>query len=98
MTTPVRREPAASEQVPLITEEYPAKASAEPPRGASPTKVFREWSPEQSALLPASKRDYLGDDHLAVFLLDLLPTLNLEPILAAYMEDRGQPPYNTIRG
>src|SRR5712692_4891031 len=94
MTTPVRREPAASEQVPLITEEYPAKASAVPPRGASPTKVFRDWSPEQSGLLPASKRDYLGDDHLAVFLLDLLPTLNLELILAAYTEDRGQPPYN----
>ena len=94
MTTPARRESAASEQVPLITEECPAKASAALPRGASPTKVFREWSPEQSALLPASKRDYLGDDHLAVFLLDLLPTLNLDPILAAYPEDRGQPPYD----
>jgi hypothetical protein len=34
-------------------------------------------------LLPASKRDYLGDDHRTVFLLDLLPTLKLEPILAA---------------
>ncbi len=94
MTTPARREPAASEQVPLIPEKCPAKASAVPPRGASPTKVFREWSPEQSALLPASKRDYLGDDHLTVFLLDLLPTLNLDPILAAYTEDRGQPPYD----
>ena len=49
--------------------------SAAPPRGGSPSKVFRPWSPEQTALLPASKRDYLGDDHLAVFLLDLLPTL-----------------------
>ena len=94
MTTPARREPAASEQVLLIPEKCTAKASAVPPRGASPTKVFREWSPEQSALLPASKRDYLGDDHLTVFLLDLLPTLNLEPILAAYTEDRGQPPYD----
>jgi transposase len=56
--------------------------------------VFRAWSPEQAALLPASKRDDLGDEHLTVFLLDLLPTLNLEPILAAYPEDRGQPPYN----
>ena len=36
--------------------------------------------------MPASKRDYLGDDHLAVFLLDLLPTLNLQPILDAYPE------------
>ncbi len=94
MTTSVRREPATAEQVPLITEECRAKASAVPPRGASPTKVFREWSPEQAALLPASKRDHLGDDHLAVFLLDLLPTLTLDPILAAYTEDRGQPPYD----
>src|SRR6266542_4104727 len=93
MTTPAR-EPAASEQVPLISEECPAKAPARPLRGASPTKVFRAWSPEQSALLPASKRDYLGDDHLAAFLLDLLPTLNVEPIQARYTEDRGQPPYN----
>lgn len=93
MTTPAR-EPAASEQVPLITEEGTAKPLAVPPRGASPTKVFRAWSPEQAALLPASKRDYLGNAHLSVFLLDLLPTLNLEPILAAYPEDRGQPPYN----
>ena len=88
------QDPTASEQVPLITEECTAKASAVPPPGASPTKVFREWSPEQSALLPASKRDYLGDDHLAVFLLDLLPTLNFEPILAAYTDERGQPPYD----
>jgi hypothetical protein len=44
--------------------------------------------------LPASKRDYLGNDHLAVFLLDVLPTLTLQPILDAYPEDRGQPPYD----
>jgi transposase len=56
--------------------------------------VFRPWSPEQAALLPASKRDSLGDAHLAVFLLDLLPTLNLQPIRDAYPEDRGQPPYD----
>jgi transposase len=94
MTTPARREPAASEQVLLIREECPAKAPQVPPRSGSPTKVFRAWSPEQAALLPASKRDYLGDDHRAVFLLDLLPTLNVESILAAYTEDRGQPPYD----
>src|SRR5260370_2095554 len=94
MTTSVRREPATAEQVPLVTEECRAKASAGPPRGASPTKMFREWNPEQAALLPASKHDHLGDDHLAVFLLDLLPTLTLDPILAAYTEDRGQPPYD----
>jgi len=94
MTTRARREPAAPEQVPLMTVERAAGAPGLPPRAASPTKVFRPWSPEQAALLQASKRDYLGDDHLAVFLLDVLPTLDLQPILDAYGEDRGQPPYN----
>ncbi len=77
-----------------MTVESAAGAPARPPRGASPTKVFRPWSPEQAGLLPASKRDYLGDDHLAIFLLDVLPTLALQPILDAYPEDRGQPPYD----
>jgi transposase len=94
MSTPTRGEPAGPEQVPLLTVEAAAGGSTLPPRGASPTKVFRPWSPEQAALLPASKRDHLGDDHLAVFLLDVLPTLELGPIRDAYPEDRGQPPYD----
>jgi transposase len=94
MKNSARVETATFEQTPLISGEAPAVRPATPPRGGSPSKVFRPWSPEQTALLPASKRDYLGDDHLAVFLLDLLPTLNLQPILDAYPEDRGQPPYD----
>jgi transposase len=94
MTTPARRAPAAPEQVPLILGERAVRAPALLPRAASPSKVFRPWSPEQAALLPAAKREYLGDDHLAVFLLDLLPTLDLQPILDAYTDDRGQPPYD----
>jgi transposase len=94
MTRPARREPAAPEQVPLIIVQRAARAPALPLRAASPSKVFRPWSPEQAALLPAAKRDYLGEDHLAVFLLDLLPTLDVRPILDAYTEDRGQPPYD----
>src|SRR3989304_5325026 len=95
MKTHTRPEGTMPEQVPLVTLDAPPSGLAVPaPRGGSPSKVFRPWSPEQTALLPASKRDYLGDDHLAVFLLDLLPTLNLQPILDAYPEDRGQPPYD----
>jgi len=94
MTTPARREPAAPEQVPLMSVERTGEAPGFPPRAASPTKVFRPWSPEQAALLPGAKRDYLGDGHLAVFLLEVVPTLNLQPILDAYTEDRGQPPYD----
>ena len=49
------------------------------PRGASPTKVFWAWSPAKAALLPAAKRDHLGEGYLGVFLLDLPPTLTLQP-------------------
>lgn len=96
MNTPERVNSAiaTAAQGALLPVEAGAAKAPSPPRGASPSKVFRAWSPEQTALLPASKRDYLGDDHLAVFLLDLLPTLTLQPILDAYPEDRGQPPYD----
>ena len=94
MKTTTQGEPATLEQTPLISGEASAVRATAPPRGGSPSKVFRPWSPEQTALLPASKRDYLGNDHLAVFLLDVLPTLTLQPILDAYPEDRGQPPYD----
>ena len=94
MKTTTRGETATPEQAPLLTVEGQPAAPRVPPRGASPTKVFRAWSPEQAALLPAAKRDHLGEGHLAVFLLDLLPTLTLQPILDAYPEDRGQPPYD----
>src|SRR2546427_1105949 len=94
MTTPAQRAPAPLEQVPLLSVEATGEAPIRSPRGASPTKVFRPWSPDQAALLPASKREYLGDDHLAVFLIDVMPTLDLQPILDVYAEDRGQPPYD----
>ena len=82
------------EQVPLIQMEAGPLSPPAAPRGGSATKPFRAWNPEQAALLPASKRDYLGDAHLAVFLRDLLEHLDLRPILDAYTEDRGQPPYD----
>lgn len=82
------------EQVPLIKVEARPLSPPAAPRGGSATKPFRAWNPDQAALLPASKRDYLGDAHLAVFLRDLLEHLNLRPILEAYTEDRGQPPYD----
>ena len=94
MTTPTRVETAIPAQVSLMAGQPVGGAPPIPPRRGSPTKMFRPWSPEQAALLPASKRDYLGDDHLAIFVLDLLPTLDLQMILDAYPEDRGQPPYD----
>jgi len=94
MNTPTRGETTPPEQAPLLTVEAQPVAPRVPPRGASPTKGFRAWNPAQAALLPAAKRDHLGEGHLAVFLLDLLPTLTLQPILDGYADDRGQPPYD----
>jgi len=78
----------------LTVEGGPSGPGVAAPRVGSPTKVFRPWNPEQAALLPASKRDSLGETHLAVFLRDLLEHLDLRSILDAYTEDRGQPPYD----
>ena len=85
-----------SEQIPLLMSvETVAPRLASPAQGGGgATKLFRPWNPEQAALLPASKRDSLGDGHLAVFLRDLLAHLDLGPILDAYADDRGQPPYD----
>ena len=94
MKNVARVEPATLEQAPLISGEAPAVRSPAPARGGSPSKVFRAWSPEQTAVLPASSRDHLGNDHLAVCLLNVLPTLNMQPILDAYPEARGQLPYD----
>lgn len=91
----MRPETMPAEQVPLVqVEAVPLPGARSAPAAPSGAKVFRPWNPEQAALLPASKRDFLGDGHLAVFLRDLLPYLDLHPILAAYTEDRGQPPYD----
>ena len=59
------------------------------------TKQFRPWNPGQSFLFPASPRDWLPENHLVYFLLDVIPQMNLQPILQPYLsEERGQPPYH----
>lgn len=59
------------------------------------SKTFRPWNPEQSFLFPPSPRDWLPENHLVYFLLDVIPQMNLQPILQPYQaEERGQPPYH----
>jgi transposase len=59
------------------------------------SKHFRPWNPEQSFLFPPSPRDWLPENHLVYFLLDVVPQMNLQPILQPYQaEQRGQPPYH----
>ena len=53
-------------------------------------KTFRPYEPRQVHLLPASPHDWLPEDHLAYFLLDVVGELDLCPIFAHYdREPRG---------
>ena len=82
-------EVAASEK-PEREEE--SKSSA---RYASP-RPFREWTPEQGQLLPQYAREVLGEGHLACFFVELRKALDFSPILKAYTQERGQPPYHPV--
>src|SRR5271170_8412972 len=59
------------------------------------SKTFRPWTIDQPLLLPPSVQDFVGEDHLARFILALvLEPLDLGEIEAAYRVDRGQPPFD----
>jgi transposase len=59
------------------------------------SKQFRPWNPDQSFLFPSSPRDWLPENHLVYFFLDVIPQMDLQPILQPYLaEERGQPPYH----
>lgn len=59
------------------------------------SKQFRPWHPDQAFLFPPAPRDWLPENHLVYFLLDVVPQMNLQPILQPYQaEDRGQPPFH----
>ena len=58
-------------------------------------KSFRPWNPEQTLLLPPSPMDWLPENHLVFFLLDLAAELDLEEIHAFYRQKdpRGEKAY-----
>lgn len=59
------------------------------------SKTFRPWKIDQPLLLPASVADFVGEDHLAPFVLNLVQEeLDLCEITGTYGSERGQPPYN----
>jgi transposase len=47
-------------------------------------KTFRPWNPEQTLLLPPSPVEWLPENHLVFFLLDLSSDLDLSAIYAVY--------------
>jgi len=56
---------------------------------------FRSYNPDQQFLLPPSMRDWLDEDDLVYFILDVVKELDLEPIYRVYDGSKGgQPPYN----
>jgi len=59
-------------------------------------KSFRPWNPEQTLLLPPSPVDWLPENHLVFFLLDLAGELDLEEIHAVYRQKdpRGEKAYD----
>src|SRR5579863_10235982 len=59
------------------------------------SKSFRPWTIDQPLLLLPSVQDFVGEDHLARFILALvLEPLDLGEIEAAYASERGQPPFD----
>ena len=59
-------------------------------------KQYRLYEPDQLFLMPPSLREWLGEDHLAYFVSDLVDDLNLSEIerTRSRDEERGQPPYH----
>ncbi len=55
-------------------------------------KNFLPYAPDQRLLLAPDMRDWLPEGHLALFVSDVVDTLDLTPILACYRQknDRGR--------
>lgn len=57
-------------------------------------KTFRAYQLDQPFLLPPDLREWLPDGHLALFVTDVVASLDLGEIYRSYEGDgRGQPPY-----
>jgi len=59
------------------------------------SRKFRSWSPDQKHLFPPSPRDWLPENHLVYFLLDVSEQVDISPLIADYdSEQGGQPPFH----
>jgi transposase len=58
-------------------------------------RKFRRWTPDQNHLFPPSPRDWLPENHLAYFLLDVCEQIDVSPIIDDYdSEQGGRPPFH----
>ena len=63
--------------------------------GMKTSTAFRPYEPDQLLLLAPNLRDWLPEDDLAYFILDVVKTLDLGPITRTYDATKGgQPPYD----
>ncbi|MCY3017537.1 MAG: IS1182 family transposase [Planctomycetota bacterium] len=60
------------------------------------SKTYREYEPDQMLLLPPNMREWLPENHLALFIGDVVDELDLSSILEVYEEGdgRGYPPFH----
>jgi transposase len=60
------------------------------------SKQYRPWAPEQPYLLPPSPREWLPENHLAFFVLEIVGELDLSAIEAVIhkKDPRGERPYS----
>ena len=60
------------------------------------TKSYRPWTPRQAYLLPPSPTEWLPEQHLVYFVLDVVERLDLDTIEAAIAkkDPRGERPYS----
>lgn len=63
---------------------------------AAMSKTFRAYDMNQQLLLPPDLRQWLRDDHLALYVSDVVEALDLSRIMNKYEEgdSRGRPPYH----
>src|SRR5579872_5608738 len=60
-------------------------------------KTFREWTPEQSVMFPATPLDLVEKEDVVHFVRNLVAEeLDLREILDKYAEERGYPPFHPV--
>ena len=57
-------------------------------------RAYRQYTPDQSFLLPPSLTDLIPEGDPVFFLRDVLQRLDFEPFHRVYRSERGQPPYH----
>jgi transposase len=62
------------------------------------SRIYMSYDPEQRLLMPADLREWLPEEHLALFVSDVVEQLDLSKIVDWYErgDGRGRPPYHPL--